>query len=200
VPVPTLTPPKDQARRRLGLPVDVPIALCATRFKELGHSEGKTEMILDLLSVVPMLPDVLVVLAGDGPARSRIEAEVARLGIRDRVRLVGSIDHADLEWFFAACDLCAYPHPQDRPWTSLLEAQVHGRPVVTMRTGSGELTVDDGRTGLLANTLDDFRVHVATLLSDRHRCTQMGEPARRFIIERHSTDARAREIEEVLAE
>ena len=200
VPMCTQIPSQEDARRRLGFPLDTPIALCATRFTGAEDKERKTEMILDLLSVVPSLPrDVLIVLAGDGEGRPRIEMEVDKLGLRDRVRLVGPVENADLKWFYAACDVYAYPHPADRPWTSLLEAQACGRPVVTMRTGSGELTVAAGSSGLLAGTLKEFGDHLAALAGDRSRCAEMGGAARRYFAEFHSIDVRTTQIEELLS-
>lgn len=199
VPIWTPMPSQKEARQRLGLPAEAPIALCATRFSGTQH-EFKTEMILDLLSVMPSLPlDVLLVLAGDGPGRPRIETEIGRLGLEDRVRLVGPVERTDLKWFFAACDVYAYPHRLDQPWTSVLEAQACGRPVVALRTGSGEITVDHGITGLLADTLGEFGEHLAALTSDRSRCAEMGKAARRYITEFHSIDVRARQIEEFLS-
>jgi phosphatidyl-myo-inositol dimannoside synthase len=193
-------PPQEEARLRLGLPPSAPIIFCAARFtgpKE--RKQAKTEMILDLLPLVSALPsEVLLVVAGDGPGRSRIEAEIDRLGLADRVRLVGAVPNEAVPSFFAACDLYAYPYPRDIPSVSVLEAQACGRPVVTMRTSSGELTVDPGRTGLLAETLQEFGDHLALLTSDRARCAEMGRNARRFVSEFHSTDVRARQIEELL--
>jgi glycosyltransferase involved in cell wall biosynthesis/aminoglycoside phosphotransferase (APT) family kinase protein len=194
-------PSQDESRLRLGLPRDAPIILCATRFTgPEERKQGKTEMILDLLSVLALLPDnVVLVLVGDGPGRSRIEGEVSRLQLGRRVRLVGAVENADVKWFFAACDLYAYPYPHDIPSVSVLEAQGCGRPVVTMRTGSGELTVDAGTSGLLADTLSEFRDHLAALTSDRARCAAMGRAARQFISDFHSTEVRARQIEELLS-
>jgi glycosyltransferase involved in cell wall biosynthesis len=194
-------PAQDEARQRLRLPHDAVLVLCATRFTGLKQrKQRKTEMILDLLSLVPSLSaDVMIVLAGDGPGRARIEAEVRRLGLGGRVRLVGAVEHADMHWFFAACDVYAQPYPLDSPSVSALEAQACGRPVITMRTGSAELTVDAGRSGLLADTLEEFGDHLATLTSDRARCAAMGRAARQFIADFHSTEVRARQIEELLA-
>ena len=199
VPVPADVPAQDDARRRLGLPGDVPIVLCTTRLTEPGSGQGKTEMVLDLLSVAPSLPaDVLIVVGGDGPGRAAIEAEVRRLGLHERVRLVGAVDRAETTWHFAACDLYVQPHPLDGPWLSVLEAQAAGRPVVTMHTRSGELTVDVGGSGLLARTIDEFGEHVRALTSDRERCAAMGRRARQFILDEHSIDVRVRQIEELL--
>ena len=193
-------PSQEDARRSLGLPLQPPIVFCATRFTGPEDKERKTEMILDLLSVIPSLPpDVLIVLAGNGPGRPQIEMEVGRL-LRSgyRVRLVGQVEHAELNWYYAACDVYAYPHPANQPWTSVLEAQACGRPVVTMRTGSGELTVDAGRSGLLADTIEEFKDHLAALASDRTHCSEMGRAARQYFSEIHSTDIRATQIEELL--
>jgi glycosyltransferase involved in cell wall biosynthesis len=199
VPVPADVPAQDDARRRLGLPVDVPIVLSTTRLTEPGSGQGKTEMILDLLSVAPSLPaDALVVVGGDGPGRGAIEAEVRRLRLQERVRLVGAVERADTTWYFAACDVYVQPHPLDGPWLSVLEAQAVGRPVVTMHTRSGELTVDVGGSGLLARTIDDFGDHVRALTADRDRSAAMGRRARQFILDAHSIDVRVRQIEELL--
>jgi glycosyltransferase involved in cell wall biosynthesis len=194
-------PAQEEARQRLGLPHDAMLVLCATRFTGPSQrSQGKTEMILDLLSLVPSLSShAMFVLAGDGPGRARIEAEVGRLRIADRVRLVGAVEHAEMHWFFAACDVYAHPYPGDIPFVSVLEAQAFGRPVVAMRTQSSELTVEAGTTGLLAGTLEEFKEHLATLASDRARCAEMGRRARQFIAKVHSTDVRARQIEELLS-
>jgi glycosyltransferase involved in cell wall biosynthesis len=157
-------------------------------------------MVVDLLSVVASLsPDVMIVLAGDGPGRPRIESEVAQLGLGNRVRLAGAVEHGAIQWLFAACDVYAQPFPLDSPSLSVLEAQACGRPVVTMRTGSAELTVDAGRSGLLADTLEEFEEHLAALTSDRARCAVMGRHARQFIADFHSNEVRARQIEELLA-
>ena len=199
VATPGSTPSQDDARKSLGLPLEAPIVLCTSRFTVPNGGQGKTKMILDLLSVVPSLPrDVFIVVVGDGPGRSMIEAEIRRLELGERVRLVGAVAHDDVGLFFAACDVYAQPHPLDGPWLSVLEAQAHGRPVVTMRTRSGALTVDDGRSGLLADTMDEFGDHLRALTSDRVRCASMGRAARQFIADFHSLDVRVRQIEELL--
>lgn len=200
VPVGARIPSQDEARMRLGLAVDEPIALCATRFSELGHREGKTEMILELVSAMRSLATgAKLVVTGDGPGRPYIEGEIEKLGLERRVQLFAAVDNADLRWFYAACDVYAYPHPLDQPWTSILEAQACGRPVVTLRTSSNELTVDEGRSGLLAETRDQFREHLAALTSDRARCERMGRAARRYVAEHHSMIVRASQIEEALS-
>ncbi len=194
-------PSREQARHRLGLPEDAPVILCVGRFSERkrGGEPRKTEMMLDLIAAVATLPsNVVLVLVGDGKGRERLEAAAAELKPEGRVRFAGFVEHDDLKWYYAACDLFAFPHPKDDSWVSVMEAQYCGRPVVTMRTRSAEITVQDGRTGLLAGDLDEFRQHIATLVADPARSESMGHAGREYIREFHSIETRLRQIEELL--
>lgn len=192
-------PSRHDARRALDLPQNAPIVLCVSRLTEQREDgrPGKTEMILDLLEAVARLPDdVFLVIVGDGPGRQRVEQRVAELELGKRVRVTGSVE--DVKPFYAACDVFAYPYGLDRPWLSVLEAQACGRPVVTMRTESAEITVQDGRTGLLAGDLNEFRDHLASLTGDRRRSESMGREARDYVAGSHSIDVRAQQLEEIL--
>lgn len=193
-------PSRDDARRRLGLPGTAPVVLVVSRFTgEKEAKERKTETVLALLEVVRGLPShYLLAAVGDGPGRPRVEEAILEFGLDERVRLLGAVSHDDLKWCFAACDVYAYPDLLDRPRLAVLEAQACGRPVVAMRTGSAELTVDAGSTGLLANDLNEFGSHLAALAGDRARCERMGQAARRYVAAVHSIDVRAQQFEELL--
>jgi glycosyltransferase involved in cell wall biosynthesis len=202
VPIPMDVPSRDEARRRMDLPMDAFVGLAVSRFTSAEQSESKerkTQILLNLLGVWREMPsDSILVIVGDGPGRSQIEGSIAELGVGERVRLAGAVDYSKLKWCFAACDVYAYPDLVDRPRLSFLDAQACGRPVVAMRTESAELLVDDGRTGLLAADIDEFREQLTTLAGDRARCEAMGQAARAYVAAVHSIDARARQIEEFL--
>lgn len=191
-------PSQDDARRWLDVAPDVPVVLCVSRLsRPMNHGRpGKTEMLLALLEAVAPLPAVQLLLVGDGKGRAAIEKRVVEKGLAGRVRLAGSVE--DVRPFFAACDVYAYPHPLDRVWVSVLEAQACGRPVVTMRTDSGEISVEDGRTGLLATDMNEFREQLASLTADRARCEAMGKAARDFIDRTHTIGVRVDQIEALL--
>lgn len=195
-------PSRHEARQRLALPPEARIALCASRFTgPEERRQAKTETVLELIECVASLAEQLVlVVVGEGPGRSRIEEAAAKVDPPERIRIVGAVANEDLKWFYAACDFYASPSSLDRPWITALEAQACGRPVVTMRTGSAEITVDDGRTGLLAADLDEFREHIAALTADPARCESMGTAAREYFLDRHSIAVRAQLFERWLSD
>jgi glycosyltransferase involved in cell wall biosynthesis len=201
VAMPTATMSQEEARRSLGLPLDVPVVVCVSRFRGAKGDgrPGKTEGVLELLRSMAELPhNVACLIVGDGERRPDVEAERARLALLERVRLAGAVPNSDIHTYYAASDVFAYPYTLDRPWLSALEAQASGRPVVTMRTASAETTVEHGRTGLLAGNVDEFRAQLADLLRDRERCMSMGETARDYVARHHSLDVRIRQVEALL--
>jgi glycosyltransferase involved in cell wall biosynthesis len=190
-----------EARGSLDLPLDVPVVVCVSRFSrpKADGRPGKTQGVLELVRSMAEVPhNAVCVIVGDGPGRAEIEAERARLGLGERVRLTGAVPHRDILIYYAASDVFAYPHDLDRPWLAGLEAQASGRPVVTIRTGSAEATVDDGRTGLLAGNIEEFRAQLAELLGNRARCQAMGRAAREYVIKHHSLEVRVRQVESML--
>ena len=195
-------PSQQEARRRLRLPQEATIILCVTRLPALqgdGKHPGKTEAVLELLAAMTELPtESLLLLVGDGPGRSQVECDITGLKLEGRVRLAGSVPHDDVRWFYAACDFYAFPDPGDRAFAAIVEAQAAGRPVAAMQTRSDQLVIDEGRTGLLAKDLQEFRVHIAILARDRARCESMGQSAREYIVQSHSLDSRVRQIEAML--
>jgi glycosyltransferase involved in cell wall biosynthesis len=201
----TRIPGREEARRVLGLPQDAPIILCVSRLAMRSGKDdrvpSKTEAILDLLHAFAELPaNAVLLLVGDGSGRSQLEQEAERLNLAGRVHFAGAVEHSDVNWFYAACDFFAFPEKAEgnRPYQALLEAQACGRPVVTMQTALAQMTVEEGRTGLLAKDLNELPAHLLTLAQDRNRCDEMGRAGAAFVARSFSIEARASQIEELL--
>jgi glycosyltransferase involved in cell wall biosynthesis len=100
-----------------------------------------------LLRALPAATTVDVLLvAGDGPERARLEAAVASLAA-GRVRFLGVVD--DPTAVYAAADVVVLPSATEGLPAVLVEAGLSGVPVVATDVGFVDEVVVDGETGIL---------------------------------------------------
>ena len=76
------------------------------------------------------LPEVDLVIVGDGPERSRIEALGRELGVSERMRLLGRKSQEDLPAIYSAADLLVHPSSREGWPNVLLESMACGTPVI----------------------------------------------------------------------
>jgi glycosyltransferase involved in cell wall biosynthesis len=119
----------EAARRRHGLPARYLLYVgTVDRRKDLGT----------LLTALDRLDrDVALVVAGTViPGRTEFEADVHRLGLRPRVRVLGYVPRADLPGLYAGAGAFVYPSFYEGFGLPVLEAMACGVPVVTYNVSS----------------------------------------------------------------
>jgi glycosyltransferase involved in cell wall biosynthesis len=78
-------------------------------------------------------PDLHWVIAGEGKLRDSLAAEIERLGVRDRVHLIGHVDRVDA--LIAAADVFVLSSKSEGLGSVVLNALALGRPVVATAAG-----------------------------------------------------------------
>ena len=141
-----------------------------------------------------------LVVAGNGPARSEVEA-LLEAAVPGRAHYLGELGLAELAAAYAACDLCAWPAVNEAYGMALLEAQAAGTPVVSCALRGVPDVVEDGRTGLLAAPGDDAALAqlLRELLTDPARRKVLGDSAAAFVADARSVDAAAARLTQGLA-
>jgi len=120
--------PVDRATAKARLGVTGPLLL------SVGYLiERKGQQIA--VAAMPDLPDATLIIVGDGPARERLAAQIASLGLRDRVRMLGPLPHDALPPLFAAADAMVLPSAAEGLANVWVEALASGTPVVTADIG-----------------------------------------------------------------
>ena len=79
------------------------------------------------------LPDLHWVIAGEGKLRESLIAEIQRLGLGDRVHLIGQVDRVDA--LIAAADVFVLSSKSEGLGSVVLHALALGRPVVATAAG-----------------------------------------------------------------
>jgi glycosyltransferase involved in cell wall biosynthesis len=79
--------------------------------------------------------DLKLIIVGEGPERKKIEAVVDRLGLKDRVSLLGRRSHEDALTIMNACDVLVLSSITEVFPTVVLEALAMEKPVISTRVG-----------------------------------------------------------------
>jgi len=90
-----------------------------------------------------------VLLVGDGPERPHLEREIQRLGVQNRMHVMGFVSHDQVPAVLSHADLLVLPSLYEELGTILLEAMWAGLPIVASWTGGIPDVVTDGVNGLL---------------------------------------------------
>lgn len=145
--------------------------------------------------------DWQLLVAGDGPARSEVEAALAPLGA-GRAVFLGRLAETDIAGLLAAADLYLWPAVNEAYGMALLESQAAGLPVVAGATGGVPSILADGVTGLLAPPGDAgaFAAQTRALLEAPARRAAMAVAAREHMRRHHDIAAAAAVLERTLQE
>lgn len=157
----------------LGIEIDVgqPAILpdpFARPFRRLVLSVGRlspykrVDRIVRAMSFVD--PDTALIVIGDGPAAQDIRLEVQRLGLGDRVSMLGRVSDAELSGWYRRADAFVTLSAEESFGLTVLEAASCGAPVVASdipahREVSGY--VSDGRVTLVDPGAADQAVAMA---------------------------------------
>ncbi len=119
---------------------------------------------------------LLIILAGEGGQFDAAKEQVARLGLNDRVKLLGRISAEEkIVWYSRALAACFPPFDEDLGYVTL-EAMLSAKPVITCSDSGGPCEfVIHNENGLvvgpdpkeLAHAMDELYQH-------RNRAIEMG--------------------------
>lgn len=140
--------------------------------------------VVAIFAAVAAVRPARLLLVGDGPERSRVEARLRALGLRDRAALVGRQESC-ADWLRAA-DLFVLPSETESFGLAALEALSCGVPVLASATGGLGEVVDAGRTGELLPVGDvaAFAAAAIALIDDPARRATMALAARQAAVAR----------------
>ena len=138
-------PARDVLRRELEL--DGPTLAFAGRL-------GPQKALGVALEALAALPDVTLLVAGDGPDRDALEQRARELGIDGRARFLGSVPRDGVLRLFRAADASVLSSSWENLPHTVLEALAVGSPVIATAVGGVPEVVHDEENGLLVPPRD----------------------------------------------
>ncbi|MBL8251599.1 MAG: glycosyltransferase [Candidatus Competibacter sp.] len=127
-------------------------------------------------------PQIALIIAGEGPAKQRLQRLAADLGIVENVRFVGYLERGpELSACYQAGDVFVFASRTETQGLVLLEALSLGVPVVSTAVMGTRDIVGPERGALVAEeNVGQFAARVRRVLDDADLRRRLGEEGRRY--------------------
>jgi len=145
----------------------------------------------DLIRAMKFLPQLQLLIAGDGPERARLENRACELGLAN-TSFLGQVHGQDLEQLIASAQFTVMPsHAYETLGKTILESYALGRPVIASDLGSRRELVHEGSTGILfeVGNVGHLAEAIKFLSDNPLIATEMGTAGRRMVESQHSPEA-----------
>jgi glycosyltransferase involved in cell wall biosynthesis len=155
-------------------------------FGRLSAEKG----VEDLLRAMQQVPQMRLIIAGDGPQRNELEELAASLRLTN-VEFAGQVESAQRDSMIAQSQFTVMPsHAYETLGKSILESYAEARAVAASDLGSRRELVQEGETGLLYRTGDTAALAeaIATLGSRPELAERMGRAGWEFLRQRHTPE------------
>jgi 1,2-diacylglycerol 3-alpha-glucosyltransferase len=169
-------------RARFGIDAARPVALFVGR---VAH-EKNIDFLLDAVDLArESRPDILLVIAGEGPALTHLHKVVADRHLENNVLFIGYLDrHSELPNCYAAADVFVFASRTETQGLVLLEAMACGLPVLALAEMG---TIDILGAGRGAVVPEDnayaFSLKLLELLADAGLRQRLSEDGRAYAAE-----------------
>jgi glycosyltransferase involved in cell wall biosynthesis len=166
-------------RAQHSIPADRPVLVHVGR---VAHEKNIGFLLEVLEEVRRVFPEVLLVIAGEGPARRSLRKRVRDRGLAASTLFVDYLPRGPALWeCYCSGDVFVFASATETQGLVLLEAMALGIPVVsTAHMGTRDILAA-GRGALVSDgTLADFAAKVCTVLGRTGLRTQLAQEARDY--------------------
>ncbi len=134
--------PRDREVEKATLNVTGPLIICVAALIERKNQH----LIIEALQHIP---NATLMFAGMGPARAKFEALAKQLGLSERVRFLGAVDHDALPSIIAAADISCLVSESEGLANAWVESLASGTPIVISDVGGARELVKDESAGFI---------------------------------------------------
>lgn len=149
--------------------------------------EKNIEFLIEMLRVVVQeMPDVLLVITGEGPAEATLHKQTQQLGLSNNVKFIGYLDRErELNACYQAADLFVFASKSETQGLVLLEAMAQATPVVAIaELGTASILVNGEGALIAPDDIHGFAEKVKHLLMYPEERFELGVRARAYALDK----------------
>jgi glycosyltransferase involved in cell wall biosynthesis len=176
-----------------------PTGLPANNILSVGNLipiKGHELLLRALAAVLPYYPDISLEIIGDGMEHQRLTRVAHECNLAGRVRFLGRQSRKQVAEAMRRCILFALPSRYEGLGCVYLEAMSTERPVIACRGQGIDGIIRHGSNGWLIDpgSLQELVAALTVLLENLRLRRQMGEAARRTILQSFTTTHQADQL------
>jgi glycosyltransferase involved in cell wall biosynthesis len=147
------------------------------------------------------LPQLRLLIVGDGAERNPLQTLAAELGVAERTTFAGAVSWQEMPPYFAASDFFVLPSRSEGMGIVLLEAMATAKPVIGSDVGGIPSLVVPEKNGLLVTVEDDADLCAALsrLTEDAALRGRLGATARQMACEQFAESKQVDAVERLYA-
>ena len=148
--------PDPALRAALDLPAEEPVLLYLGRL-------AKEKNISELLEALPGMARGVLLIVGDGPERTALEARAEALGVAHRVRFAGMVAPAEVSRYYALADAFVSASTSEAQGLTYIEALAAGLPLLCRDDPCVRSLITPGQDGWIYHTPGELAALVNAL-------------------------------------
>ncbi len=144
--------------------------------------------------VIDEVPNVLLLIVGEGYLRKAIEKKISELNLQKNVILTGFRE--DIPQILSITDISLHTSLWEGTPLSIVEAMSLGKAIIATRVGGIPEIIKDGTTGILVQpqNVDELAKWIIRLSSDRTLLSVLGREAKEYARQKFDSKAIINEI------
>lgn len=168
---------RSSKRQELGIPADAMVLLNLGR---LGTEKNLTELV-ELFAMARSQNSKLVLLiVGDGPARSELEETAERLRVGEYVFFTGMVPPEEVHLYYQLGDVFVSASTSETQGLTYLEAAANGLPLLCRRDPCLDGVLFEGQNGWEYEAQEEFCSLLDAILARPQQCREAGDQSRQI--------------------
>ena len=180
-------------KQKYNIPFNRPMLLYVGR---VAH-EKNISFLLDVTRLlIDTVPDVLLVITGEGPALPSLQASAKAQSLEQNVQFIGYLDrNTELNACYKSADIFVFASKSETQGLVLLEAMAQGTPVVAIaELGTASILIEGQGALISPENESEFVQKVHSLLINKSLRDQIGEAGREYALTKWSATVQAERV------
>lgn len=147
----------------------------------IGGEKNVMFLLPVLKKVSGEVPEVHLMMVGDGPQKEDMRRKSGDLGLSKRISFLGYVDRKDVKHAFTLADIFTFPSKTETQGLVTVESMICGTPVVAIGVmGTKNIMKGDNGGYMVTEDIDEFSDRVIRLFKDEKLYDSKAREARSY--------------------